>query len=289
VIVDAHVHLWDVKVNPQPWITDELSTLARTLGPDELQPLLAAAGVESVVAVQGACLDLDTDYLFSVAARHECIGAVTAWVDLLDRHAAEARLEQLAATGKLRGVRHLVNIEDDEHWLVRAPVLDSLALLERLGLILEVPAEFPRHFDDIRALAGRFGQLRIVVDHLGKPPLGTGLMQTWETKLRALAPFENVFAKVSGLNTALKDPAWQADDLRPAVDVAVEAFGPERLLWGSDWPVALLNGTYERVWAATQELVTAVAGSGAVDILGGTAERLYALAGAERAIPTTPR
>jgi L-fuconolactonase len=277
VIVDGHVHLWDVDVNPQPWITDDSSPLARTFGPDELQPLLAAGGIDSVIAVQGACLDSDTDYLFAVAAAHEWVGAVTAWVDLLDRRTAADRLEQLAATGKLRAVRHLVNIEDDDHWLLRPAVLESLDLLEERGLILEVPVEFPRHFGDVGLLAVRFPGLRIVVDHLGKPPLATSAMPAWETELRALAPFENVYAKVSGLGTTLGTQDWRADDLRPAVEVALDAFGAQRLLWGSDWPVAILNGSYERVWAATREVVSATAGAGAADIFGGTAVRLYEL------------
>jgi L-fuconolactonase len=179
-------------------------------------------------------------------------------------------------------------MEDDEHWLTRPRVLDSLGLLEELGLILEVPVVYPRHFDDVRVVAARFPQLRIVVDHLGKPPLGTGSLPAWEAKLRALARFDNVFAKVSGLNTALETHDWEPSHLRPAVEVAVDAFGAGRLLWGSDWPVALLNGTYERVWAATREIVTATAGTGAPDILGGTAERLYALARPETEV-SAPR
>ena len=279
MIVDGDVHLWDVDVNPQPWITDDSSPLARTFGPDELQPLLAAGGIDSVIAVQGACLDSDTDYLFAVAAAYEWVGAVTAWVDLLDRRTAEARLDQLAGVGKLRAVRHLVNIEDDDHWLLRPEVLESLDLLvEERGLILEVPVEFPRHFGDVGLLAARFPKLRIVVDHLGKPPLATPSMPAWETELRALAPFQNVYAKVSGLGTTLPTQDWHARMTcgRPSRS-ALDAFGAERLLWGSDWPVAVLNGSYERVWAATREVVSATAGAGAVDIFGGTATRLYAL------------
>jgi L-fuconolactonase len=289
VIVDSHVHLWDVDINPQPWIDDDASPLAQTFGPEQLQPLVAEGGIDRVIVVQGACLDSDTDYLFEVAAEREWIGAITAWVDLLDPRRAAARLDELAATGKLRGIRHLVHLEEDEHWIMQAPVLESLRLLEERGLILEVPVVFPRHFGDVGTLAARFPQLRIVVDHLGKPPLGTGLMRAWEAKLRALAAFDNVFGKVSGLNTTLEKPDWESDDLRPAFDVALDAFGADRLLWGSDWPVAVLNGTYEQVSAATRELVAAATGRDAAAILGGTAERLYALAPAERPTPTTPR
>ena len=126
-------------------------------------------------------------------------------------------------------------------------------------------------------LARAFPELTIVIDHLGKPPLGTDEMPAWEAELRALARFENVYAKVSGLNTTLEKRDWCAGDLRPAVEVALDAFGARRLLWGSDWPVAVLNGSYEQVWAATCEVVSATAGTGASDIFGGTAERLYAL------------
>ena len=277
MIVDAHVHLWDVQRNPQPWITDEIAVLNRTFSPADLEPLLAAAGVDAVIVVQGAALDHDTDYLFDMAREYEWIAAITAWVDLLDVEKAARRLDELSGRGKLRAVRHLVNIEEDEHWLMQPAVLKSLALLDDRGLILEVPVEFPRHFDDLVALAQLLPGLSIVVDHLGKPPLGTPAMEVWETKLNALAGCANVSAKVSGLNTALARKDWSAEDLRPAVEAAVRAFGPERLLCGSDWPVALLNGTYERVWDATRRLAVEVAGAGAPDLLGGTAARLYAL------------
>ena len=226
VIVDAHVHLWDLQRNPQPWITAEHAPIARTFGPDDLEPLLAAAGVDAVVLVQGACYDADTDYLLGLARDCGWIAAVTAWVDLLDRRQTESRLDQLSTHGKLRGVRHLIQGESDRHWLTRPPVLSSLALLQERGLILEVPAVFPLHLDDVCDLARRLPRLRIVVDHLGKPPIGTDRMRDWETDLRAVAGHPNVFAKVSGLNTALRMSDWQARDLRPAVEVALDAFGP---------------------------------------------------------------
>ncbi len=277
MIVDAHVHLWDLDRNPQPWITTDDAPIARTFGPEELQPLLEAAGVDAVVLVQGACYDADTDYLFELAQDREWIAAVTAWVDLLDSRRAERRLEQLSAAGKLRAVRHLIQGEPDRHWITQRPVLRSLAVLEERGLILEVPAVFPLHLDDVCTLAMRLTGLRIVVDHLGKPPLGTDRMRDWERDLRAVASHENVFAKVSGLNTALRKTNWRSEDLRPAVEIALDAFGPGRLVCGSDWPVALLNGTYETVWEATRHIVSDVAGASEARLLGATAAELYDL------------
>ena len=149
--------------------------------------------------------------------------------------------------------------------------------LEERGLILDVPAVFPLHFDDICFLASHLPRLRIVVDHLGKPPIGTDRMGLWENDLRTIAAYKNVSAKISGLNTALEKSDWGAGDFRPAVEVAVDAFGAERLLCGSDWPVALLNGTYESVWAATRDVVSAVAGPHEAQLLGATAANLYGL------------
>jgi L-fuconolactonase len=142
---------------------------------------------------------------------------------------------------------------------------------------------YPRHFDDVVVLAERFPGLRIVVDHLGKPPTGRREMVDWERMLRATAAHENVHAKLSGLNTTTTNEGWGPADLRPAFEVAVDAFGAERLLAGSDWPVALLNGDYDRVWQATESLAHELGPRSAAAILGGNAAELYAFASTESA------
>jgi L-fuconolactonase len=136
---------------------------------------------------------------------------------------------------------------------------------------------FPRHFDDVVSLAERFPGLRIVIDHLGKPPLGSSRMARWESELRHTAEHPSVLAKVSGLNTALKRADWSAEDLRPAVEIALDCFGPERLMCGSDWPVALLNGDYDRVWQATADTLAAAAPNASSLLLGENAQRVYRL------------
>src|SRR5205823_2882112 len=147
------------------------------------------------------------------------------------------RLEQLQAEPKLRGIRHLIHNEADPHWILQPTVLTSLATLEEQGMILELPCVFPRHLGDIPELAANCPGLTIVIDHLAKPPLGSDDMGTWATELHAAAASPNVFAKISGLNTMLPRGDWEADDLRDAVATAVDAFGPERLVCGSDWSV----------------------------------------------------
>jgi L-fuconolactonase len=279
--IDSHIHLWDAEHTPQPWMTDEHAAIARPFGPADITPLLERHQVDAVIVVQGACLDTDTDYLFAEAERSDWIAAVTAWVCLDQPARAAERLVELQARPKLRGVRHLTHNEPD-HWLITAPVLESVAMLEERDLILEVPVVFPRHFDDVSLLAERFPHLRIVIDHLGKPPLGSPEMARWATDLRVASEHPNVFAKVSGLNTALARADWGIADLQPSIEIALDCFGPERLMCGSDWPYALLNGDYDRVWGLMSSLLTAAAPAASDLLLGGNAQRLYRL---ENALP----
>lgn len=281
MIVDAHVHLWDAEHTPQPWMTAEHDSIARPFDPGDLRPLLERNGIDAVVLVQGACLDSDTDYLLAEAARHDWIGAVTAWLELDRPERARTRLGELEAHPAFRAVRHLIHDEADPHWIVRPPVLETLALLEARDVVLELPVVFPRHFDDVVVLAERFPRLRIVIDHLGKPPLGGDEMSRWERDLRAAAAFPNVLAKLSGLNTGIARADWDVGDLLPASATALDCFGASRLMCGSDWPVALLNGDYDRVWDVTLRLVDElVDGRDAEALLGANAARLYGFASA---------
>jgi L-fuconolactonase len=276
--VDAHQHFWDPARVPLPWLRPEHAAIAGAFEPDDLAPLMRAAGVERTVLVQAACSDEETDLLLEYAEPHDWIGAVVAWVDLLRPLRAADRLDELTAVEpRVRGIRHLIHDEDDPHWILRPAVLESLARVEARGLVLELPVVWPRHLADVPELAQSFPRLPIVVDHLGKPPFGRHDFADWAAALEAAAARPNVYGKVSGLNTALDRADWTADDLRPAVEVALAAFGSGRLLCGSDWPVALLNGDYERVWAETRRVVELVATDAAEALLAGTARRLYAL------------
>jgi L-fuconolactonase len=272
--VDGHVHLWNAEHTPQPWMTDEHAPINRPFGPSDITPLLERHGIDRVILVQGACLDSDTDYLFDVAERSEWVGAVTAWVCLEDPQRAFTRLAELSSRAKFRAVRHLTHNEPD-HWILQPRVLQSLGLLEEADLILELPVVWPRHFDDVVTLAALFPRLRIVIDHLGKPPIGTAEMSRWEQALGAAAAFPNTFAKVSGLNTATTKSDWTIGDLRPAVEAALACFGPARLLCGSDWPYSLMNGDFDRVWGLTSQALIDADPGARDELLGGTASRLY--------------
>jgi L-fuconolactonase len=258
-------------------MTAEDQAIARPFGPSDLRPLLDRNGIDAVVLVQGACLDSDTDYLFSEADEHEWIAAVTAWLPLDEPQRARDRLDELGQRSAFRGVRHLIHNEPDPHWILRPRVLESLELLEERGVVLELPVVFPRHLDDVPILAERFPRLQIVIDHLGKPPIARPEMGEWERSLRAAAAYPMVSSKLSGLNTAVDRPDWVADDFASVWHTALDCFGPERLMCGSDWPVLLLNGDYDRVWDAARKL-TDVAGPDAPALLGENAARIYRFA-----------
>jgi L-fuconolactonase len=277
VNIDAHQHFWDPAREPLPWMTAEHAVIDRAFAPADLKPSLDACGVDRTVLVQAVCSDSDTAAMLAQATAHEWIGAVVAWVPLETTARARARLDELVAHPRVRGVRHLIHDEADPHWILRPRVLESIALLEQHGLILELPCVFPRHLGDVPGLARRFPRLTIVIDHLGKPPIGTAEMARWEAEIRAAAAAGNVAAKVSGLTTALASGDWSAEDLRAPIQIALECFGPERLLCGSDWPVSLLSGGYARVWGETVRAVEAVARDDAAWLFGATAARLYAL------------
>jgi len=277
MIVDAHHHFWNTARNPLPWMTPEHGAIDGIFEAEALAPSLAAHGIDRTVLVQGADLDSDTDYLFELADRIAWVGAVTAWLPLADPTRCRRRLAELRHRRKLRAVRHLIHDEPDPHWIMQPEVLESLAHVVESGLILELPVVFPRHFGDAAELAARFPDLRLVIDHLGKPPIGSDRMDEWEALIRSCASHQNVYAKISGLNTSTSRPDWDVDDLVEPVKVAVDSFGPERLMCGSDWPVALLNGDYDRVWGTLVEVVERVAPDSVRLILGENARELYEL------------
>jgi L-fuconolactonase len=273
--VDAHHHLWDPARAPLSWMRREHVEIDRAFPPAELQALLAPSGVASTIVVQSACSDADTDLMLEHARGHDWIAGVVGWVELIEPARAAERLDELASEPKLRGVRHLIHDEHDPHWILQEPVLESLSLLAERGLVLELPAVFPRHLGDVPELARAFPGLTIVIDHLAKPPAERDLYRRWANELADAAEWPNVAAKVSGLDTG-------ADRAR-AAEVALDTFGVHRLVCGSDWPVSLLDRPYERVWSDTRRILGELAPAHLEELLAGNARRLYSLDGGDGA------
>ncbi|GAA0274721.1 amidohydrolase family protein [Cryptosporangium japonicum] len=243
--IDAHHHLWDLSRRPQEWL-EPLGEIHRSFGVDDLPP-----GFDRTVLVQ-VLPDLDeTREFLSLAAASDRIAGVVGWVDLTAPDVGDV-LDALPAG--LVGVRHLVQAEPDPRWLLRPDVQRGVRAVGARGLVydlLTLPPQLPAAIELVNTLP----DVRFVLDHLSKPPLATGALAAWEADLRELATAPNVVAKLSGLVTEADWASWTLADLRPAVEVAVEAFGPSRLMFGSDWPVCLLAAPYADVVRATEELV----------------------------------
>ena len=276
-LVDAHLHMWDLERCEYGWITPAVGILDRTHSIDEVEDERLAAGVTGAVLVQAANSRCDTDLMLAAMAAHPYVAGVVGWVDLLRGAAAEADAVALAADGRVVGIRHLIHDEPDPDWVVRGVVVDGLRAVARAGLAFDVVAVLPRHLEHVPTLAAAAPDLRLVIDHLAKPPIASGDLAGWKTRLAAAAAHPNVYAKVSGLDTAAGSPDWTPDDLRPAFDHALEVFGADRLMYGGDWPVSRLGGGYARQHAAFERLTADLSDSERAAIRSGSATRAYGL------------
>ena len=278
--IDAHLHLWDVARHRYEWLQrPENSAIRRTFGFADFAARAAAAGVDRAVLVQADDDSADTEAMFEVAREHRQIAGVVGWVPLDRPGEAAAALDLLAGRPKFAGVRTLIHDQPDPDWLLRPEVGEGLALLERRGVPFDVISVLPRHLAHVPVLSERYPALRMVLDHLAHPPLGRDDWEPWRTLLRAAAANPLVHAKVSGLYPPRAE--WAAADIRPYVEFAIELFGPGRLMFGSDWPVAELAGGYQRVWSAMSSVLGELPPADRDSVLGGTARVFYQL-GEER-------
>ncbi|MEV0825374.1 amidohydrolase family protein [Nonomuraea rubra] len=274
-VVDAHQHFWNLETGSYPWLTPESGPIFRTFEPEELIPQLAAAGVDRTVLVQSMDSYADTDAMLAQADAHDFVGAVVGWVPLLRPEEAGQALERYLRHARFAGVRHLIHDEPDPDWLLREPVIEGLGLLAAAGVPFDVVAVLPRHLEHVPVLAERVPGLRMVIDHLAKPPIRDKGWEPWASLLARAAECPGVYAKVSGLNTAADAATWTGEDLRPYVEHALELFGPGRLMFGSDWPVATLAGDYAKVWRETQVALSGLGDAERAMVLGGTAAHFY--------------
>ncbi|MEV5498306.1 amidohydrolase family protein [Nonomuraea fuscirosea] len=273
-VVDAHQHFWNLETGSYPWLTPESGPIFRTFEPEELLPQLAAAGVDRTVLVQSMDSSADTGAMLAQADAYDVVGAVVGWVPLTRPEEAAGALERYRRHPKFAGIRHLIHDEPDPDWLLQDTVIEGLRLLAAADLPFDVVAVLPRHLEHVPVLAERVPGLRMVIDHLAKPPIREKGWEPWASLLARAAACPGVYAKVSGLNTAAA-PDWTGEDLRPYVEHAVELFGPDRLMFGSDWPVATLAGDYARVWRETRVALSGLDEAGKAQVLGGTATRFY--------------
>ncbi|MER5710152.1 amidohydrolase family protein [Streptomyces sp. NPDC002122] len=294
-VIDAHHHLWDLGVRDQEWIDGpELAPLRRSFLLPELVAEAREAGVEATVLVQTVTVAEETPEFLALAADsaaesaagnaagNALIGGVVGWTDLTSPGVAEelARLVSLPGGGFLRGIRHQVQGEPDPDWLTRPEVLRGLRAVAAAGLVYDLvvlPHQLPAATRAAAAVPG----LTFVLDHLGKPPIASGEPEPWARRVRELAALPNTVCKLSGMLTEADRRSWTVGDLRPYADTVIDAFGPRRLMFGSDWPVSTLAAGYGEVVAVTGELLTALTPAERDEVWAGTARRTYRLTPAE--------
>jgi L-fuconolactonase len=278
MIVDSHQHFWQVGHFDYPWMSPEVDVLYRDYLPPTLEPMLKACGVAQTVVVQASNSLAETYWLLSLAERYPFIAGVVGWVDLTDA-GVEQELEVLTANPTFKGVRHLVESEPAEDWLVRPDVLRGLGVLETHHVSYDLLVH-PRHLKHVKRVAESCPALRLVIDHMAKPQVASGAVKEWAAEMKAVATYPNISCKLSGLVTEADLASWTADDFRPFVESALEYFGPRRIMFGSDYPVCLRAASYARVLEAFQLLLAGLRDQDRERIFAGNATEFYRLQGA---------
>jgi len=272
--IDSHQHFWQLQRGDYGWLTAELGVLYRDYAPQELAGYLRRAGIEKTVLVQAAATVAESEYLLSLADEHAFIAGVVGWVDM-DAPDALAQLAHLARHPKLLGIRPMIQDIADTGWMLReelAPVYRELIVR---GLRFDALVK-PPHLDALLTLLQRYPELPVVIDHGGKPDIASEAFAPWAIRMELLARQTRACCKLSGLLTEA-GPGAGAQELRPYVEHLLQCFGPERLMWGSDWPVLNLAADYARWLALTDALLADVGNADRAAIMGGTAARFYAL------------
>jgi len=271
--IDAHQHFWRYSAEEYDWIDDSMASLRRDFLPLDLKPELDAAGFDACIAVQARQTLGETRWLLALADENPFIAGVIGWVDLRDESVRE-QLAELSENPRLVGVRHVVQAEPDDRFLLRPDFLRGIAALQEFDLTYDILI-YPRHLPVAVEFVSRFPQQHFVLDHLAKPFIKAQTIEPWASNIRELARFPNVFCKVSGMVTEADWTSWKPEHFQPYLETALQAFGPDRLMIGSDWPVCRVAGSYGKVMSLVIEFLDQHAPDAREKLLGGNAQRAY--------------
>jgi L-fuconolactonase len=274
-IIDSHQHFWQVGRFDYPWMSSEVEVLYRDYMPEMLEPILQRRGVSKTVLVQASNSVEETRWLLELADRNQFIGGVVGWVDLTSSEVSH-QLAEFTKHPKFKGIRHLVESEPDDDWLVQPDVLHGFAVLASFGLTFDMLVH-TRHLKHVKTVVQRCPELKIVIDHMAKPPISLGQLDEWSKGIAGVAAFPNVHCKLSGLVTEATWSSWKTDDLRPFVEYALSVFGPSRMMFGSDHPVCLLAASYDRVLESFQSILAELPADDRSRIFATNAEHFYKL------------
>lgn len=273
--IDAHQHFWKYDPVRDAWITPEMQAIRRNFLPADLAPECAANRLGGTVAVQADQSEKETLFLLELAEHNPLIAGVVGWVDLC-APGVEERLEFFSHYQKLRGFRHIAQAEPDDRFLVRPDFLRGVCLLREFSFVYDILI-YPKQLPAASELVAAVPEQHFVVDHLAKPEIKVGRKKGWEAQIREIAKNPNVFCKISGMVTEADWRSWKKQDFAPYLDVVFEAFGVDRLMFGSDWPVCLVAATYSQVVDIVEDYVNRNAPAAKKGIFGENASRFYGL------------
>ncbi len=273
--IDAHQHFWKYDQREYGWIDESMAALRRDFLPADLKPELERSGFQGCIAVQARQTLEETRWLLELAEQAPFILGVVGWVDLRSPR-LRIELELLAGKSKLVGVRHIVQSDPDERFLLQPDFLRGIAMLEEFDLAYDILI-YAKHLPVAAEFVARFPRQRFVLDHLAKPPIKDGAVDVWAHGIREMAAHPNVYAKVSGLVTEADWQAWTCEDLQPYLDAAFEYFGPKRLMIGSDWPVCTVAAPYSRVIDVVKDYIGKYAEEEREAVLGRNAAKFWRL------------
>jgi L-fuconolactonase len=276
MFIDAHQHFWQYSPTAYDWIDDTMKPLQQDFLPQQLKPLLQQNNFSGSVAVQALQTEAETEFLLTLAAEHDFIKGVVGWADLQAAD-VETKLAKLAQNPKLKGLRHVVQGEPDDKFLLRPNFLRGITLLQKFNFTYDILI-YPKHLPVATEFVAKFPEQPFVLDHIAKPFIKDHLLLPWAQHIQELAQNPHVYCKLSGMVTEADWQNWQPTDFKPYLDVIIEAFGPNRLMIGSDWPVCTLAGTYAEVMNLVKEYLYQFSKTDQEKILGGNATRFYNLA-----------
>jgi len=272
--IDAHQHYWIYNPLRDSWIDDTMQVLQRNFLPDDLAPLIKQHSFDGTIAVQADQSENETDFLLKLADKNEWILGVVGWIDLMSQN-IEKKLEHFSSYKKLKGFRHVVQAEPDNNFMINERFQRGISLLKNYNFTYDILI-YPHQLSATIKLSEKHPEQKFVLNHIAKPLIRNNKMEPWESNIKKLAKNPNVFCKVSGLITEADHKNWKPSDIYPYIDVVFNSFGCDRLLFGSDWPVCLLAGTYEQVVNLIEDY-TSNDSIGRGKIFGGNALSFYSL------------
>ena len=275
-MIDTHQHLWIISEREYSWLKPEYGVIYDDFGPELIEPQLAPAGVTGTVMVQSADTYADTFYMLDVAAKHKFVKGVVGWVPLNRPDEASAALDVLVKNPVFKGVRNLIHDYPDPKWILKPEVLEGIGHLASRNLVMDFVTVNTYHMSCLPVIAEKYPNLKIVIDHLSKPGIKNKEWEPWASDMAKAAKYPNIYAKISGLNTA-SDSNWSFKDWIPYVDHVVSIFGSNRVMLGGDWPVILLANDYKTVWKAQQDVIAHLSQDQQDDIKYRIATKFYSL------------